>query len=331
VTVRFGLLGAGRIGRTHATALGRIEAARLVAVHDPVDAAAAAVVESTGARAAAGDAILADPDIDAVIIATPTDLHAGQIERAARAGKAVFCEKPIDLDVARVRACLDVVRETGARLMVGFNRRFDPNFAELRRRIDAGAIGEVELVQIVSRDPGPPPLEYIGRSGGLFRDMMIHDFDMARFLLGEEIAEVSATASVLVDPAIGEAGDVDTAAATLKTASGRLATITNSRRATYGYDQRAEAHGSKGMVAAGNLRATTVTVADADGYRAEPLLDFFMERYAEAYRRELTAFVEAVEADTPMAPDGADGLRALELADAANRSVAEGRSVSVAG
>ena len=209
--------------------------------------------------------------------------------------------------------------------MVGFNRRFDPDFAEVRRQIYAGAIGAVELVQITSRDPAPPPIDYVARSGGLFLDMMIHDFDMARFLLGEEVVEVSAAGSVLIDEGIGAAGDFDTAAATLKTASGRIALISNSRRAAYGYDQRLEVHGSKGMVSAGNRRDTTVTVAGAEGYRSEPLLDFFMQRYRDAYRRELEAFVDALASGSPMAPDGEDGLMALEIAVAAKRSAREHR------
>ena len=329
MTIRIGLLGAGRIGRTHASAIGEIANACLVAVHDPVDGAAEDVVRFTGARKASGEEILAAPDTDAVLVATPTDLHTACIEAAARAGKAIFCEKPIDLDLDRARACIDVVRETGARLMVGFNRRFDPDFAEVRRQIDAGAVGDVELVQITSRDPSPPPLDYIARSGGLFLDMMIHDFDMARFLLDEEVVEVSATGSVLVDEDFGTAGDFDTGTATLKTARGRIALVSNSRRATYGYDQRLEVHGSKGMVSAGNRRETTVTVAGAGGYRREPLLDFFMQRYREAYRRELEAFVDALVTGRRMTPDGEDGLKALEIAVAATRSARERRTIAL--
>ncbi len=330
MTLAIGLLGAGRIGLTHAKALMTIDGAELAAVHDPVAAAAARVAAMTGARVANLDALMADGSIRAVIVATPTDLHAAQVEAAAKAGKAIFCEKPIDLDVGRVRTCLEVVEATGAKLMVGFNRRFDPHFAELQRRVRAGEIGRVELVQITSRDPAPPPLGYVRRSGGLFRDMMIHDFDMARFLLGEEVAEVSATGAVLVDPAIGEAGDVDTATATLRTASGRLAVITNSRRATYGYDQRAEVHGSLGMLAVANPPTSTVRLADATGYRAAALHNFFMTRYAEAYRLELQAFVAYATGAAADVPTGRDGLRALELADAAVAAARSGRTVSIA-
>jgi len=329
MTVTIGLLGAGRIVLTHARALAGMAGVRVVAVHDPSDAAAEAATRITGARRDSVAGIMADPAVRAVLVATPTDLHAAQVEDAARAGKAIFCEKPIDLDAGRVRACLAVVRETGAPLMVGFNRRFDAEFRALRARVAAGDVGEVELVQITSRDPAPPPAAYVRRSGGLFRDMMIHDFDMARFLTGEEFTQVSATGSALVDPEIGAAGGVDTATATLRTASGRIAVITNSRRASYGYDQRAEVHGSKGMAAIGNRRASTAVVADAQGYRAEPLLDFFMERYAEAYRAELAAFVEAFATGAPMSPSGEDGLRALLLADAAEESMRTGRVVRV--
>ena len=296
-----------------------------MAVHDPVGAAAEEVAGAAGARRASCEEIMAAPDIDAVVIAAPTELHTACIEAAALSGKAIFCEKPIDLDLDRARACIEIVRDTGARLMVGFNRRFDPDFAEVRRHVETGAIGDVELVQITSRDPAPPPIDYVTRSGGLFVDMMIHDFDMVRFLLREEVVEVSATGSVLIDERIGLAGDFDTAAATLKTASGRIALISNSRRAAYGYDQRLEVHGSKGMVSAGNRRNTTVTVAGAGGYRSEPLLDFFMQRYRDAYRREIEAFVDALASGDRMAPDGYDGLKALEIAVAARRSAREHR------
>ncbi len=329
MTLKFGLLGAGRIGKVHAAAVADTPGARLVAVADAMPAAAEALATAAGAEVRSADAIMAATDIDAVLITTPTDLHAQMIEQAAKAGKAIFCEKPIDLDVARVRRCLAVVAECKAKLMVGFNRRFDPNFQEVRRQIDQGAIGTVEMVSITSRDPGPPPAEYIARSGGLFRDMTIHDFDMARFLLGEEPATVYAAASNLVDPAIGAAGDVDSASVVLTTRSGRICQISNSRRATYGYDQRIEVHGSKGLASAENLRATTVELATADGYRREPLLNFFMTRYTQAYRAEIGAFVAAVRAGAPMTPSGEDGLKALLLADAAALSVREGRVVTL--
>ncbi|RCK50656.1 inositol 2-dehydrogenase [Thalassospira profundimaris] len=325
--LNIGLLGAGRIGITHAKAVLGVPNAKIAAVYDPVDAAAQNAIALTGAKRATVEEIMADAAIDAVIIATPTDLHADQIELAAKAGKAIFCEKPVDLSAERVRACLKVVEETGAKLMVGFNRRFDPSFARVHAEIRAGNVGDVELVQITSRDPGAPPVDYIKRSGGLFRDMMIHDFDMARFLLGEEVTEVFATGAVLTDPAIKETGDVDTATATLRTASGKMAVITNSRRATYGYDQRVEVHGSKGMVQAENHRATSVTIANGDGYTTEPLLDFFMQRYADAYRFELTTFCNMLTGENVACPSGQDGLKALELADAAVKSLETGAAV----
>ena len=329
MTVRLGLLGAGRIGKVHAGAIAANKGARLVAVADAFPDAARALAEATGSEVRDADAIMNAGDIDAVLITTPTDLHATMIEQAARAGKAIFCEKPVDLDVERVRACLAVVAETKAPLMVGFNRRFDPNFMEVRRQIDAGAIGKVEMVSITSRDPGPPPADYIRRSGGLFRDMTIHDFDMARFLLGEEPVSVFASASVLVDPEIGRLGDFDSASIVLTTKSGRIAQISNSRRASYGYDQRIEVHGADGLVSAENLRATNVEVANGDGYRREPLMNFFMTRYTEAYRNEIAAFIAALESGKPATPSGEDGLKALILADAALRSVKEKRAIAV--
>ncbi len=232
MTVRFGLLGAGRIGKVHAKAVSSNPKARLVAVADAFEKAAADLAGQYGCEVRSIEQILAASDIDAVVICTPTDTHADLIEQFSRAGKAIFCEKPIHLDVERVKSCLKVVDETGATLMVGFNRRFDPHFMAVKDAIDKGEIGDVEMVTIVSRDPGAPPVDYIKRSGGIFRDMTIHDFDMARFLLGEEIETVIAQASVLVDKAIGEAGDYDSVSVMLATASGRHATISNSRRAT---------------------------------------------------------------------------------------------------
>jgi myo-inositol 2-dehydrogenase / D-chiro-inositol 1-dehydrogenase len=329
MTVRFGVLGAGRIGQVHARAVASVPGARLVAVADPEAEAARRVADAYGCEIRSIEAIEAAGDIDAVIICTPTDTHADLIERFARAGRAVFCEKPVDLSLARVRDCLRVVEETGAMLMVGFNRRFDPDFRALKQAIDAGRIGRVEMVTLTSRDPAPPPLDYIRRSGGIFRDMTIHDFDVARWLLGEEVETVMAAASVLTDPEIGAAGDFDSVNVILTTPSGRQAAISNSRRASYGYDQRIEVHGSQGAVAAENHHLSRVVVADGAGYRRPPLLDFFMTRYVAAYAAEIAAFVEAVEQGTPAPTTGTDGLMALALADAALKSVAEGRAVRV--
>jgi myo-inositol 2-dehydrogenase/D-chiro-inositol 1-dehydrogenase len=329
MTVRFALLGAGRIGKVHAKAVSSNASAKLVAVADAFPAAAQAIASAYGCEVRTIEAIEAAKDIDAVVICTPTDTHADLIERFARAGKAIFCEKPIDLDVDRVKACIKVVSETKGKLMVGFNRRFDPHFMAVRQVIDDGKIGSVEMVTITSRDPGAPPVDYIKRSGGIFRDMTIHDFDMARFLLGEEPVTVSATAAVLVDKAIGDAGDYDSVSVLLQTASGKQAMISNSRRATYGYDQRIEIHGSMGMVAAENQRPFSIEVANGDGYTRPPLHDFFMTRYTEAYANEIAAFITAIEQGTAISPSGADGLAALKLADAAVQSVKEGKQIKV--
>lgn len=331
MTVNFALLGAGRIGRVHAKAVSSNPDAKLVAVADAFPAAAQSIAAQYGAEVRTIDEIEGARDIHAVIICTPTDTHADLIERFARAGKAIFCEKPVDLDVARVEACIDVVNETDAKLMVGFNRRFDPHFMAVKQAIDDGRIGRVEMITITSRDPGPPPLDYITRSGGIFRDMTIHDFDMARFLLdGEAIASVSAHAAVLVDPAIGAAGDYDSVTVILETVTGRQAVISNSRRATYGYDQRIEVHGSLGSASAENQRPISIEVATAEGYTRPALHDFFMTRYTEAYANEIAGFIAAIESGALISPSGEDGLLALQLADAALESVRTGRRISVA-
>ena len=327
--LRFGLLGAGRIGKVHAKAISADANATLVAVADAMAPAAQAIADQYGCTVRSIEAILAAKDIDAVVICTPTDTHADLIEAFARAGKAIFCEKPIDLSLDRVKVCLQVVRDTKAVLMVGFNRRFDPHFIAVRAEVDKGTLGAVEMVTITSRDPGAPPVEYIARSGGIFRDMTIHDFDMARFLLGEEIAEVSAMASVLVDPAIGKAGDYDSVQVMLKTASGKQAMISNSRRATYGYDQRIEVHGALGAASAENQRPVMIEVATATGYTRPPLHDFFMTRYTEAYAAEIAAFIAAVSGKSKASPSGEDGLAALALSEAALKSVKEGRVVKL--
>ncbi len=329
MTLRFGLLGAGRIGKVHAKAVTGNAMAKLVAVADAMAPAAEAIAAQYGCEVRSIAEILAASDIDAVVICTPTDTHADLIEQFTKAGKAVFCEKPIDLSLTRVKACLSVVRANKGTLMVGFNRRFDPHFMAVRAESAKGSIGAVEMVTITSRDPGAPPVDYIKRSGGIFRDMTIHDFDMARWLLGEEITEVSAMAAVLIDPAIGVAGDSDSVQVMLKTASGKMAVISNSRRATYGYDQRIEVHGSKGVVSAENQRPVSIEVANGSGYTRPPLHDFFMTRYTEAYAAEIAAFIETVGVMGAASPSGEDGLLALALAEAALLSVKEGRTVKV--
>ncbi len=324
-----GLLGAGRIGTLHGRNIASNPKAKLAAIADAVAAPAEKLGQELGAPVRSVDEIMADRSIDALVICSSTDTHSDLIEAGARAGKAVFCEKPVDLSSERIRACLKVVEAAGTPLMIGFNRRFDPHFAGLQKRVADGEVGEVELVTILSRDPGPPPISYIARSGGLFRDMMIHDLDMARFLLGEEPVEVHAVGSSLVDPAIGQAGDVDTAAVLLKTASGKICQISNSRRATYGYDQRVEVHGSKGMIRAQNIHENVVEIATAEGFRGAPVLNFFLERYTPAYRRELDHFLDSVSAGKAPSPTGQDGLRAQILADAATEAAKSGRAQTV--
>jgi myo-inositol 2-dehydrogenase/D-chiro-inositol 1-dehydrogenase len=323
------LIGAGRIGRIHAHNLVADAGARLRYVIDADAAAAARLAGETGAQVAEVGVALADPDVRAIVVASPTDTHSPLIEAGVRAGKAVFCEKPLDLDIVRAARALQAACERQALLALGFNRRFDPAFARLQREIAGGRVGQVEVVSVTSRDPSPPPATYVARSGGLFRDMMIHDLDMARWLLGEEPVSVFARGSALIDPAIGAAADVDTAVVVLQTASGRLAQITNSRRCSYGYDQRIEVFGSAGLVRADNVPATTVETADASGFSREPALPFFLERYAAAYRAELAEFLKALRGEPARLVSGQDGLRALQLADAAQRSLESGRLVEI--
>jgi myo-inositol 2-dehydrogenase/D-chiro-inositol 1-dehydrogenase len=325
---RIALLGAGRIGQVHARAVSSVPTAKLVAVADPVNKNAKLVQDQYDCDIRTIDQILLSDDVDGVVICTPTDTHADLIERFAKVGKAIFCEKPVDLDISRVQACLAVVEEESATLMVGFNRRFDPDFQALKSSIDAGQIGEVEMVTIISRDPEAPPYEYITRSGGIFRDMMIHDFDVARWMLGEEVVSVQAAASVLTDPNIGKYGDFDSANTILKTASGKHCSITNSRRASFGYDQRIEVHGSTGCVAVDNHHQSRINVANAQGYTKPPLLDFFMSRYVAAYSAEIEHFVECLASGSQPHTDGYDGLMSLALAEAALESVRTGSAVN---
>lgn len=328
--IRFGVIGAGRIGKVHATTIAANPNAKLAYVADAFKASAETLAAQTGAEVADAENVINSPNVDAVLIATPTPSHADLIEAAARAGKAILCEKPVSLSVERINSCLDVVEKNRSTLMIGFNRRFDPNFASLEARLRAGDIGAIEIVTITSRDPAPPPADYVKSSGGLFRDMMIHDFDMARFLMGEEFVVVNALGSSLVDKAIGAEGDVDTAAVQMQTASGRIAVITNSRRATYGYDQRIEVHGAAGMLAAKNIAATSVELSNANGVSGDPVQHFFLERYAQAYANEINAFIEAIDSGNPSPrPGGLDGLQAQKLAEAATVSWQTGRPVAV--
>ncbi|MDA9980286.1 inositol 2-dehydrogenase [Yoonia sp.] len=322
--INIGILGCGRIGQVHGATLRGMRNAQAVAVADAMPAAAASLAATLDARVMDTAALINDPGIDAVIIGTPTTTHYDLIHAAAAAGKAIFCEKPIDLSVARIHDCLAAVEKAGVPFMTAFNRRFDPNFAHLQAQIEAQVIGNVELVTILSRDPSPPPIGYVKTSGGIFRDMMIHDLDMARFLLGEEPVSLTAAASCLIDPEIGEAGDFDTAVVTLKTASGKLCHISNSRRATYGYDQRIEVHGSLGMLRADNMLETTVELSNAAGMCKAPTQPFFLERYAAAYRAEMVHFVTALETGKAVTPTGQDGLKAQILADAADAGARDG-------
>ena len=327
--IRIAVIGAGRIGQIHAANLFQNENADVVYISDVIEAAAISLAQRCGATVATVDDVMKDTSVNAVVIASSTDTHADLVEQAAVAGKAIFCEKPLDLSAERATACLAIAEEHGVLLGLGFNRRHDPSFNRLFDEINAGTIGEVEVVSITSRDPAPPPVEYIARSGGLFRDMMIHDFDIGRWLLGEEPNQVFATGSVMADQKIEAAGDIDTAIAVLRTASGRMCQITNSRRCDYGYDQRIEVFGSKGMVRADNQTATKVEVANASGFATEPALPFFLERYADAYRIQLDKFLRAAGGENISIPGGSDGLRALQLADAAQQSLESGLPVSV--
>ncbi len=328
--LKVGLLGAGRIAGVHATAISGHPGSTLVAVSDINTAAAEKIAAQYGAEARETDAILNDGLIDAVLIATSTDTHSDLIERATAAGKAVLCEKPVDLSLARAQACQKAVAATGRPIMIGFNRRFDPNFSTLKKAVDAGEIGKAELLSITSFDPAPPPVAYIKVSGGLFRDMMIHDFDMANFIMGVAPVTVTAVGSSIVDPEIGGAGDVDTAVVTLTYADGRIAVIKNSRRAVYGYDQRVELLGSEGLLQAQNMLENTVVKSTTQGVTGAKPTYFFLERYMPAYAAEWAAFVDAVNGDKALPVTLDDGVAALAMAEAATLSVKTGSPVSLA-
>jgi myo-inositol 2-dehydrogenase / D-chiro-inositol 1-dehydrogenase len=325
------VIGCGRIGRMHARNLSQHPLVELISVYDIVARSAADTAAELNVEAAASvEEILADPKVQAVLIATSTDTHCPLITASVKAGKAILCEKPIDLDLERARRCWQEIAPLKPRILIGFNRRFDPTFRALRDRLHAGEIGKLELAAITSRDPAPPPAAYIKVSGGLFRDMTIHDFDMARFLAGD-IEEVFAFGANVVDPEIGQLGDIDTCSLTLKAKAGALVQISNSRRCAYGYDQRLEVFGATGMLKAGNHRDTSVEAWSSKGTATmEPVLHFFIERYRRAYDAEVDAFVEAFERGSAMSPDFSDGLAALELAAAAEASLRSGRAVKVA-
>ena len=329
--IGMGLLGAGRIGRMHAANLAAHPRVDLVGVFDIDREASTAASRETGSRAVESVAsLLEDSTVDAVLIASATDTHCELIEAAARAGKAVLCEKPIHLNIDRVGACGEVVASAGTVVQIGFNRRFDPSHAALRQSVLDGEIGSIEQIVITSRDPAPPPLDYLRVSGGIFRDMAIHDFDMARFLTGDEAVEVAAMSDALVDPRIGRIGDADTAMVVMRMASGALCHINCSRRCAYGYDQRIELFGERGMIVSTNPGSLNLERFTSDATAARPRLhEFFIERYKESYVREIDAFVQALETDRPPSPGFEDGRRALALANAAAESAMHGRSIRV--
>lgn len=327
--LNIGLLGAGRIGNVHAKSITANADSRLVAVSDVNEAAAQKLAQACGAQARSSQEIIADPSIDAVLIATSTDTHSDLIEAATAAGKAVLCEKPVDLSLARARACQAAAAKHGRPVMIGFNRRFDPNFATLKAQFDAGVIGKGELLSITSFDPAPPPVAYVKVSGGLFRDMAIHDFDMACWLYGATPKAVTAVGTSIVDPAIGAAGDVDTAIISLHFADGRLAVIKNSRRAVYGYDQRIELLGATGLLQAGNVLENTVARITTDGALSAKPEYFFLERYMRSYEAEWNAFVKAIQTQGALPVTLDDGVNALAVAEAATLSAKTGQTVAL--
>ena len=328
--VTFGIIGAGRIGKLHAdNLLNRVDGARLKAITDPFldeDWAASRNIPLTGKD---HRILLDDPEIDAILIGSPSAEHAPQMIECAEAGKHIFCEKPIALDPEIIRNALAEVDKSGVKLQVGFNRRFDPNFAAVQQQVASGALGAPHIIRITSRDPAPPPAEYVAGSGGMFLDMTIHDFDMARFLSGSEVSEVHAYGTVLVDPEIGKAGDIDTAVISLKFANGALGIIENSRKAVYGYDQRVEVFGAKGVAMADNNTPTSMIVLNESGTIRDKPLYFFLERYKTAFVSEMQAFLDAIREDKPTLVSGKDGLVPVLIAMAAKESLKTGKPVQV--
>jgi myo-inositol 2-dehydrogenase/D-chiro-inositol 1-dehydrogenase len=322
--VKIGIIGAGRIGKIHADNLLRFPNAEIAGVSDLFagpELEAWAKERGIGFLTKDSGELISRPDIDALYICSSTDTHVPLIKQAAEAGKHIFCEKPVSMSIEQTEEALEAVRKAGVKLQIGFNRRFDHNFKRVREHVRSGMIGEPHIVKITSRDPSPPPKEYIQVSGGLFMDMAIHDFDMARFLTGSEVTEVYAQGSVLVDPVFAEFGDVDTAVVTLRFESGALGVIDNSRKAVYGYDQRVEVFGSKGSVIVANDHPNTAVVSTADGIMSDKPLHFFLERYTEAYREESRLFIDSLVNGTPLPVDGNDGLQAERIALAAKLSL----------
>lgn len=329
MVLRVGMLGVGRIGAMHADLLEhQVRGAQVTAVFDVNETASRQVAAEVGAVAEPSmESLLARDDVDAVCIATSTDTHVDAMIAAAKVGKAIFCEKPISLDVTEVDRGLEAVQAAGVPLQIGFNRRFDASHASVRAAVSNGDLGDIHLVRITSRDPSPPPISYIEVSGGIFRDMAIHDFDMARFVTGSEVVSVFATGAVRVDPAIGEAGDIDTAVIVMTHANGAITTIDNSREAKYGYDQRVEAFGSLGMAASDNITNHAGTVTTQAGATRPPLVHFFIERYTASYLAQWQAFVDAVVSGSSTSVGGNDGRVPLLIAQACLISIAESRAV----
>jgi myo-inositol 2-dehydrogenase / D-chiro-inositol 1-dehydrogenase len=331
-TMKVGVIGAGRIGKLHAETMAfRIPGVEVVAIADVNTAEASALAKRCNGAAVHADhgAIINDRSIDAVLICSPTNTHARYIEEAAVAGKHIFCEKPVDLTLEKIHSAVGKAEKAGVTLMVGFNRRFDPNFQRIREQVSSGKVGEPHILRITSRDPAPPPPSYVKVSGGIFLDMAIHDFDMARYIMGCEVTEVFASGAVLVDPEIGKAGDVDTALTLLTFENGAVGAIDNSRKAVYGYDQRVEVFGSRGMAMTANNKPDNTAFFDATGEHASLPLNFFMDRYTESYTRELQAFVTAVQTKTAPPVTGRDGLLSVAIGLAAKRSLQEHRAVKV--
>ena len=327
--IEVALFGAGRIGSIHAGNIARQPGVRLKYVVDVDANAASRLAEQHGAKTSAAQAVFEDAGVRAVAIGSSTDTHADLIQRAAKAGKAIFCEKPVDLDLARARTCAAAVRSAGVTCVIGFQRRYDPTFAAVKARIARGDIGQPEMLIVTSRDPGAPPVDYIKRSGGIFKDMLIHDFDVFRWIMDEEAATVYATGSCLTDAAIEAAGDADATAVTIRTRSGRLAQINTIRRAAYGYDQRFEVLGSKGMLQAGNHRPTEAVLWSADAVAADKPEYFFLERYRAAYAAEMAHFFDVVAGKSAARTSIDDGVEALALAEAATTSWREKRIIEL--
>ena len=329
--LKVAVAGLGRIGKIHLKNLCRnFPEVEVVAVMDVLDESKSIADEFNVPFFVRNfDELLAVPGVDAVVICSPTDTHADYTIKAAKAGKQIFCEKPLDLSLYRVQEVLSVVQESGVKLMLGFNRRFDPEFKKIRQLVVRGAIGETQIIKITSRDPGPPPVSYIKVSGGMFLDMTIHDFDMARYISGKQVKEVFAKAAVMVDPEIGKAGDVDTAIITLTFDDGSMAVIDNCRKAVYGYDQRLEVFGSKGMALAENNFPNNHKLYTESGVSGDLPLHFFLERYDASYNQEIREFIDALVSGGEMPVDGNDGLLSIAIGLAAKKSVAEGRPVKI--